>query len=169
MSPLRKRFSEDLKLAGYSKRTQESYIYSVSKLAQYWSKSPENISNEELRQYLLFHMLRYRALFTLIYSCGLRLREATTLKVYNIDSQRMTVKVENGKGGYDDRYIPLPYATLDLLRAYYRTHGNPILLFPGPGQGEKNEPVSKHTISKNNTKYHGCPNIFKVEVRMSKS
>ena len=204
MTPLRKRFSEDLKLAGYSKRTQESYIYSVSKLAQYWGKSPENIFNEELRQYLLFHkekyapntttmalcaikllfektlnrpmpvfnltrqkkknklpvvlsreevklllsttnMFRYRALFTLIYSCGLRLREATTLKVRNIDSQRMTVKVENGKGGYD-RYIPLPYTTLDLLRAYYCIHRNPILLFPGPGQGEKNEPVSKSTI-----------------------
>ena len=90
MTPLLERFSEDLKLDRYSKRTQESYIYSVSILAQYWSKSPENISKEDLRHFLLFlkekyapnsttNILRYRDLFTLIYSCGLRLREATTL------------------------------------------------------------------------------------------
>jgi len=53
MTPLRKRFIDDLKLAGYSKRTQESYVYSVLKLAKYFKKSPENISNEELRDYLI--------------------------------------------------------------------------------------------------------------------
>lgn len=204
MSDLRKRFSEDLKLAGYSKRTQESYIYSVAKLAQYWNKSPELISNEELRKYLLYHkdkyapntttmalcgikllfektlqrpmpvfnltrqkkktklpvvlsreevkyllsstrVLRYRCLFTIIYSCGLRLREAITLKVRNVDSGRMTIKIENGKGGVD-RYVPLPYSTLKLLRQYYKSHKNPQLLFPRPGQGEKNEPFSETPI-----------------------
>jgi hypothetical protein len=40
MTTLRKRFLENLRLAIYSKRTQEFYIYSVFKLAQYWSNSP---------------------------------------------------------------------------------------------------------------------------------
>ena len=144
MSPLRKKFSDDLKLAGYSKRTQEAYIYSVARLAKYFGKSPSDLTNEQLRQYLLFHkdryasntttmalcaikllfektlkrpmpvfklirtkkknklpvvlsrqevkklldmvrVLRYKALFTLIYACGLRLGEALNIKVNHID------------------------------------------------------------------------------------
>ena len=80
MTPLRKRFSEDLKLAGYSKRTQESYIYSVSKLAQYFGKSPTKISNEELRQFLLYHKDKYAANTTTMALCGIKLLFAKTLK-----------------------------------------------------------------------------------------
>ncbi len=200
MTPLRKRFSEDLKLAGYSERTQQAYIYSVSKLSQYFGKSPADISNEELRRFVLYHkekyaantttmafcaikllfevtlqrpmpmfkitrtkkknklpvvlsrqevkkllgmvhVLRYKALFRLIYSCGLRLQEALNIKVWHIDADRMTVHIVDGKGG-TDRYVPLPYSTLEILRAHYKMHRNKTLVFPAPGQGQKQEPVS---------------------------
>ncbi len=206
MTPLRQRFKDDLILAGYSHRTIDSYIYSVSRLAQYFNKSPERISNEELRQYLLFHkdkyasntttmalcaikhlfektikrsmpvfnltrqkkknklpsvlskqevrllldktrLLRYRALFTIIYCCGLRLNEALNLKVNNIDSIRMTLKIENGKGG-TDRYVPLPETGLEILRKHYRSHKNPLYIFPKCGQQQNEESTAKEHLRK---------------------
>lgn len=206
MTPLRQRFIDDLKLAGYSQRTIESYVYSVSKLAQYFDKSPDLISNEELRQYLLYHkdkyasntttmalcaikhlfekslkrtmpvfnltrqkkknklpyvlskdevkfllnktrLLRYRALFTIIYCCGLRLNEALNLKVNHIDSRRMTLKVEDGKGG-TDRYVPLPESGLKILRKHYRTHTNPLYIFPKCGQQQNEESFAKEHLRK---------------------
>ena len=47
----------------------------------------------------------------------------------DIDGDRMMVHVRNGKGA-KDRYIPLPEATLETLRQYWRTHQHPVLLFP---------------------------------------
>jgi site-specific recombinase XerD len=206
MTPLRKRYIEDLKLAGYSQRTIDSYVYSVSKLAQYFNKSPLHISNEELRNYLLYHknkyasntttmalcaikplfektlqrtmpvfnltrqkkknklpsvlskeevrlfldktrLLRYRALFTTIYCCGLRLNEALNLKVSSIDSKRMTLKVEDGKASID-RYVPLPEAALNIIRKHYRAHKNPLLIFPKCGQTQKDENSAKEHLRK---------------------
>ncbi len=53
MTPLRKRMTEDLQLKGYSNKTQQAYLYSVQKLACHYHKSPEIISEEELRAYFL--------------------------------------------------------------------------------------------------------------------
>ena len=53
-TPLRQRMIEDLKLAGYSERTQEAYVASVRKLAEHYSRSPERIGEEELRRYFLY-------------------------------------------------------------------------------------------------------------------
>ncbi len=60
----------------------------------------------------------YRVCLLTIYSCGLRLTEGATLKVSDIDSQRMVVHIEQGKGG-KDRYVPLPKRTLIELRNWY--------------------------------------------------
>jgi site-specific recombinase XerD len=54
MTPLRQRFIEDLQLRGLSARTQDSYVRVVRQLAEHYGKSPEVISEEELRQYLLY-------------------------------------------------------------------------------------------------------------------
>lgn len=72
---------------------------------------------------------RYRVCLTFIYTCGLRIQEAVTMQVDAIDSKRMQVHVRLGKGG-KDRYVPLPQGTLELLRAYWKIHQNPKLLFP---------------------------------------
>jgi len=78
--------------------------------------------------------LRYRACITTIYSCGLRLQEGTHLQVSDIDSARMLIHVHRGKGA-KDRYVPLPEKILFLLREFWRTHRNPVWLFPAPGRG----------------------------------
>jgi site-specific recombinase XerD len=54
MSTLRERFIEDLKLSGRSERTIDCYVQHVKKLASFYSKSPDLINQEELRQYLLY-------------------------------------------------------------------------------------------------------------------
>ena len=54
MTPLRKQMLEDLQLKGYSASTQEAYIRGVKRLADYYHKSPELITEEELRQYFLY-------------------------------------------------------------------------------------------------------------------
>ncbi len=54
MSVLRRRMIEDMQLRGLSERTQESYIRAVRQLAEYYGKSPDQVSEEELRQYFLY-------------------------------------------------------------------------------------------------------------------
>lgn len=54
MTPLRKRMEEDLQLKGYSAQTQRQYVLAVKQLAQHCNKSPELISEEELRAYFLY-------------------------------------------------------------------------------------------------------------------
>jgi len=54
MSALRQKMIEDLQLRGLSERTQESYLQAVSQLARYYRKPPDQISEEELRQYFLY-------------------------------------------------------------------------------------------------------------------
>ncbi len=77
----------------------------------------------------------YRTCLLVIYSCGLRLLEGCTLKVSNIDSQRMVIHIQQGKGG-KDRYVPLPEKTLLELRNWYKIHRNPTWIFPAGGRGK---------------------------------
>ena len=92
MTPLRQRFIDDLKIAGYCKRTIESYVYSVSKLAQYFNKSPQYITNEQLRTYLLYHKDRYASNTTTMALCAIKHIYEKTLKrtmpVLNLTRQK---------------------------------------------------------------------------------
>lgn len=54
MSTLRQRMIEDMQLRGLSERTQESYVRAVRQLAEHYGKSPDQLSEEELRQYFLY-------------------------------------------------------------------------------------------------------------------
>lgn len=54
MTPLRKRLIEDIQLNGLSERTEKSYVGEVRKLAEYFHKSPDKITDEELRSYFLY-------------------------------------------------------------------------------------------------------------------
>ena len=78
---------------------------------------------------------RLRACLTLIYACGLRLGEACRVKVTDIDRDRGLLHV-HGKGS-KDRYVPLPADLLPLLEACWRTHRNPVWLFPWVGRGAR--------------------------------
>lgn len=203
---LRKRMIEDMQLRGMSKKTQDSYVRSVRKLAEHYRKSPDKITEEELRQYFLFltnvkkyaratvtialcgikffynytakrdwptvklvrpkrekklpvilsveevrkilnliRLERYRVCLTTIYSCGLRLSEGVNLRVEDVDSGRMLLHI-HGKGA-KDRYVPLPPATLVLLREFWKTHRNPVWLFPSPSRNGLDEPIAGIPLS----------------------
>jgi site-specific recombinase XerD len=180
---------EDLQIRGYSDRTVEAYVHSASQLARFYRKSPDRITEEEIREYLLhltnvkkvargthtialcglkflfeetlgrefgvlgvarpkreqklpvvlsrgevwriLDLVRiavYRVCLITIYSCGLRLLEGACLQVPDVDSARMMLHI-HGKGR-KDRYVPLPQATLELLREHWCTHRSPLWLFP---------------------------------------
>ncbi|MGK0272598.1 MAG: integrase/recombinase XerD [Cocleimonas sp.] len=78
----------------------------------------------------LTHKLRYQVYFLTLYSMGLRLGEAISLQVGDIDSALMQVHIRDAKGG-KDRLVPLPQRTLLALRYYWQTHRHPRHLFPG--------------------------------------
>lgn len=63
---------------------------------------------------------------------GLRLNEALSLQVSDIDAQRGLVHLRRGKG-VKDRMVPLPDLTLKALRTFWTKHRHPDLLFPNPG------------------------------------
>ena len=63
----------------------------------------------------------YKTIFMLIYGSGLRISEAVSLKVEDIDSKKMRIFVREGKGG-KDRYTVLPKASLEMLRKYYEMY-----------------------------------------------
>jgi site-specific recombinase XerD len=88
-----------------------------------------------------------KAYLTTVYSCGLRLHEALHLQVSDIDSDRMRIHVHRGKGA-KDRYVPLPEATLDILRSYWKLHRNPVWIFPRLGRSGKEGPNATGPMNK---------------------
>jgi site-specific recombinase XerD len=74
--------------------------------------------------------LKYRAALSVAYAAGLRAAEVVALKPGDIDSSRMVIRVEQGKGR-KDRYVMLSPALLDLLRTWWRAAQPQGWLFPG--------------------------------------
>jgi len=222
MTPLQQRMIEDLQLRGMSARTQQMYVRAVRQLAQHYHKPPDQISDEELRQYFLFiknvkhwsrsgttialcglkffyqhtlqrslttlqlvrpprekklpavlsreevrqilsrvRWLRYRTCLTTIYACGLRLQEGTHLQVSDLDSARKLIHVHRGQGG-KDRYVPLPDSTLELLRQYWKTHANPVWIFPASGRGGIHRPTAPRPTPLSNVQ-----DAFRLALRQS--
>jgi len=75
----------------------------------------------------------YRGVFTLIYSYGLRISEAVNLPVSAIDSKQMLFRVI-GKGN-KERVLPLTEPILQMLRTVWKSHRNPLWLFPSHDRG----------------------------------
>ena len=74
MTELRRRMMEDLALAGYSPKTQRSYLDAVRKLAKHYMRSPDLLSEEEVRQFFLYLINRRKAAKSTvtIYLCGIK-------------------------------------------------------------------------------------------------
>ena len=201
MTILRERMLADMQLRGLAEKTQEAYLRTVRQLATHYGKPPDQIDEEELRQYFLylknekkasrstctialcglkfffertlqrewvtFDLVRppkskklpvvlsqeevrrvlaclqrfhYRVCLTTIYSCGLRLQECLQLQVTDIDGNRLLIHVRQGKGA-KDRYVPLPAATLTLLRQQWQNHRHPQWLFPARHHPQAIQPM----------------------------
>lgn len=180
MTPLRKRFIEDMQLRGLAPTTQRSYLHYIVEFTKFYNCSPDKLDLEAVRQYQLHLLhekklspesintfisavqflylktlempwdkgcfprmrvatklpvvlspeevtqyfehvpsLKYRTALMLCYGAGLRITEAVSLHVRDIDSKRMLLRVEQGKG-QKDRYVMLSPRLLAVLRCYYR-------------------------------------------------
>jgi len=99
-------------------------------------KLPVVLSPEEVLQFLDFvRGTQHRAILTTCYAAGLRISEAVRLTVPDIDSARMVIRVDQGKG-QKDRYVMLSPRLLEILRDWWRVQKPKHWLFPGdlPGQ-----------------------------------
>jgi site-specific recombinase XerD len=99
-------------------------------------KLPMVLSQEEVLRFLgCIDSTKHRAILTTCYAAGLRISEAVCLKTADIDSQRMVIRVDQGKG-QKDRYVMLSPKLLEILRAWWRVNKPRHWLFPGdiPGQ-----------------------------------
>jgi len=95
------------------------------------SKLPIVLSPEEVARLLdAAPGLKYKAALSVAYGAGLRAAEVISLKVGDIDSKRMVIRVEQGKGR-KDRYVMLSPHLLELLRAWWRAARPQGWLFPG--------------------------------------
>jgi integrase/recombinase XerD len=94
-------------------------------------KLPVVLSADEVVSFLeAIPSLKSRIALTTVYATGLRVSEVVFLKVADIDSQRMVIRVEQGKGGRD-RYVMLSPQLLKILRVYWRLTQPTRWLFPG--------------------------------------
>jgi|TARA_R110002072_G_scaffold302978_1_gene490615 integrase/recombinase XerD len=205
MTPLRKRLIEELEIRNYSPKTISMYVGNVSRLARYYGTSPDRLTREQIRRYLVHLVqerglsmgtyrqalagLRYfyrwvlkrgdlvqdvfsprperrlpvvlsveevqrffaalvsfkhRMILMTAYSAGLRISEALNLKVTDLDSERMVIRVEQGKRK-KDRYTILSPVLLDMLRNYWWAARPVSYLFPGRRQ---DRPVGVSTVQR---------------------
>jgi integrase/recombinase XerD len=98
-------------------------------------KLPMILSPEEVALFFDYvPSLRYRAALMTAYGAGLRVSEVVALKVADVDSQRMLLRVEQGKGN-KDRYAMLPQRLLHVLRIWWRAARPPFWMFPSWRRG----------------------------------
>ena len=190
MTPLRQRYIEDLRLKNFSPKTIKVYVHAVAKFSRHFGRTPDQLSQEDIRAYLVHLMerglarstgvlvrnalrhlytdtlgspdcmeklprpkreqrlpvvlsreevqrlfaavtnLKQKALFMVAYDAGLRLSEIINLRIEDLDSERMAIRIRQGKGK-KDRYARLTAGLLDMLRKYWKAYRPKTLLFPG--------------------------------------
>lgn len=101
--------------------------------------------------------LKHRTILTTLYAAGLRISEGTHLLVTDIDSQRMMMRVQQGKFR-KDRYVMLSPCLLETLRAYWKIARPKSWLFPGDIPGH---PISRHAVGSACEKAHRASGIAK--------
>ncbi len=109
---------------------------------------PDIITVEEVRRLIAAtRTLSYRVIFFTLYSLGLRLGEGLRLEVADVDAERARVHIRDAKGNRD-RLVPLPRATLNLLREFWKVHRNPVLLFPNRQGGLKGAAAARTPLDR---------------------
>ncbi len=84
----------------------------------------------------------HRTILTTCYATGLRISEAVRLTISAVDSQRMVLRVEDGKG-HQDRDVMLSPKLLEILRNWWRVHRPPHWFFPGE---DPERPLTSHAV-----------------------
>jgi site-specific recombinase XerD len=106
-------------------------------------KLPQVLSADEIIRLLeSIRSIKHRTVLMVAYAAGLRISEATHLRVRDIDSQRMVLRVEQGKGN-TDRYVMLSPRLLEFLRTYWRIGRPQYWLFPG---SPPDKPIDPNTV-----------------------
>lgn len=198
-TPLRQRLINELDLRGYAPQSKQNYVQAVRRLAEYYRRSPDKITDTEIKEYLLYlirdlqraratlnvvisglrffyqHVLgrsihevecalprmkgstkrpevysteemerllcaphlnaKHRVLLMTAYGAGLRVSELVRLQPQDILSDRLQIRVVQGKGR-KDRYTVLSAKLLDELRCYWRAYRPVRWLFPAAGGQE---------------------------------
>jgi integrase/recombinase XerD len=194
MGKLKDQMRVDLQLSGIKPKTQQNYLREAENLAKYFNRSPADLGENELKEYLLYlinekHLsegtfrfyvaglkflyrttlkrewpvekikcprkekklpvvldiseveslfsvtknLKHKAMLMITYSSGLRVSETAKLKLTDIDSTRMTVRI-TGKGD-KDRYSILSQTALEHIRQYWKKYRPAEWLFEGQKKG----------------------------------
>jgi integrase/recombinase XerD len=121
-------------------------------------KLPVILSPEEVVQFLgCVRIRKHRAILTTCYAAGLRVSEAVALTPPAIDSKRMVLRVEQGKG-QQDRYVMLSPKLLEILRAWWRVEKPKDWLFPGDFPGQH---ITRGAVNRECKKAHHICNIPK--------
>src|SRR5205807_3046048 len=124
-------------------------------------KLPVVLSPEEVMRLLdAAPGLKYKAALSVAYGAGLRVSEVVALKVGDIDSKRMIIRVEQGKGR-KDRYVMLSPHLLELLRAWWRAARPQGWLFPG------RDSVQPMTTRQLNRACHAAADMAGIDKRVS--
>jgi len=120
-----------------------SIDYSVTKKPR---KLPTVLTKEQVWKIICApENLKHRLILMTTYAAGLRASEVTALKSKHIESERMLIKVENGKGR-KDRYTMLSVKLLAELRHYYRKYRPQTYLFPSSFKKRKGKPLAYETV-----------------------
>ena len=154
------RFFFEVTLSRPDALTKMSHVYEPRKL-------PVVLSAEEVARLLkAAGSLKYKAALSIAYGAGLRASEVVHLKVNDIDSERMVIRVEQGKGK-KDRYAMLSPTLLELLRAWWRHGQSQRKMLPGgwlfPGQNPIN-PLSTRQL---NRAFHLALHAAEIDKRVS--
>src|SRR5665213_507479 len=155
---------EELERRNYSAGTTRRYLRFVERFAQHFGKSPDKLNPDDLRSYQAYLLrelklcpgsvenhvaaLRFfyvRTLRMVLYGTGMRRSELVRVKIDHIDSQRMIIRVVDGKG-HKDRDLPLSPTLLENLRVYWRWLKPRDYLFPSRRHRDHEQPISDKTV-----------------------
>ena len=103
--------------------------------------------DEVVRFFQAVTNLKHRAILMTAYAAGLRLSEVVALRVDDIDSQRMVIRIRQAKG-QKDRYVMLSLRLLELLRQYWKAVRPGHYLFPGAQPDRSISPGTVHRVCK---------------------
>ena len=96
-----------------------------------YTKLPDVLSINEIKLIIdSITNLKHKTAISIIYSCGLRISECINIKISDIDSNRMMIKIREAKGK-KDRFVPLSSKMLSMLRKYYKEYEPKDYLFEG--------------------------------------